>query len=148
MQREYDIIIWGATGFTGKLVADYMQQHYDGGNLTWAVGGRNQAKLDALQLGPDVDVLTADAHDQASLEELVQRARVVLTTVGPYARSGSELVAACAAHGTHYCDLTGEVHWMRRMIEHHQRAAESGRDLGHTADERLQWRRLYRGLVG
>jgi len=133
MQREYDIIIWGATGFTGKLVVDYMQQNYSGGNLTWAVGGRNQAKLDALNLGPQVNVLVADSHDRAALDELVQKTRVVLTTVGPYARYGSELVAACAAHGTHYCDLTGEVHWMRQMIEAHQAAAEaSGARIVHT----------------
>lgn len=133
MQREYDIIIWGATGFTGKLVAQYMQQHYSGGNLTWAIGGRNRAKLEALNLGPDVNLLVADAHDQAALEELVQKTRVVLTTVGPYARYGSEMVAACAAHGTHYCDLTGEVHWMRKMIEAHQSSAvASGARIVHT----------------
>ncbi len=133
MQREYDIIVWGATGFTGKLVAEYMHKAYGGGNLTWAVGGRNQAKLDALDLGPEVDVLVADSHDQAALEELAQKTRVVLTTVGPYARYGSELVAACAAHGTHYCDLTGEVHWMRHMIEAHQSAAvASGARIVHT----------------
>ena len=133
MQREYDIIVWGATGFTGKLVAEYMKKTYGGSNLSWAVGGRNQTKLDALDLGPDVDVLVADSHDQAALEELARKTRVVLTTVGPYARYGSELVAACAAHGTHYCDLTGEVHWMRRMIEAHQDAAmASGARIVHT----------------
>ncbi len=133
MQREYDIVIWGATGFTGKLVTEYMQQNYSGGNLTWAVGGRNQAKLDALGLGAGVDILVADARNQAELDALVQKTRVILTTVGPYARYGSELVAACAAHGTHYCDLTGEVHWMREMIEKHQAAAsDSGAKIVHT----------------
>jgi short subunit dehydrogenase-like uncharacterized protein len=133
MQREYDIIIWGASGFTGKIVCDYMGQNYGGGNLTWAIGGRNKTKLDALNLGPDVNVLVADAHDSTALAELVKKTRVVLTTVGPYARYGSELVEACANNGTHYCDLTGEVHWMRRMIEAHDAAAkESGARIVHT----------------
>ncbi len=133
MQREFDIIIWGASGFTGKIVCEYMQQNYSAGNLTWAVGGRNQAKLADLKLGDDIQILVADAQDPKALEQLVQRARVVLTTVGPYARYGSPLVEACAKHGTHYCDLTGEVHWMRRMIESHSAAAEhSGARIVHT----------------
>ncbi len=135
MQREYDIIIWGATGFTGKLVAEYMAANYGGGNLTWALAGRNAAKLNAVRdaCGADVPVLEADAHDTNAIAALVQKTRVVLTTVGPYARYGSELVAACAEHGTHYCDLTGEVHWMHKMINaHQQRARESGARIVHT----------------
>ena len=96
MQREYDIIIWGASGFTGKIVCDYMRENYSGGNLTWAIGGRNRSKLNALQAASGVDVLVADAHDPSALTELVKKTRVVLTTVGPYARYGSELVKACA----------------------------------------------------
>jgi len=132
-QREYDIIIWGATGFTGKLVAQYMLENYSAGNLTWAIGGRNLSKLDALNLGPGVEVLVADAMDPEALTQLVKRTRVILTTVGPYARYGSEMVAACAAAGTHYCDLTGEVHWMRDMIDNYQHTAvSSGARIVHT----------------
>lgn len=133
MQREYDIIIWGATGFTGKLVSEYMARQYSSGNLTWALGGRSQSKLESILPDSGVNVLVADAHDPAEIAELVKKTRVVLTTVGPYARYGSELVEACAAHGTHYCDLTGEVHWMRKMIETHQAAAQaSGAIIVHT----------------
>jgi short subunit dehydrogenase-like uncharacterized protein len=132
MQREYDIIIWGATGFTGKLVTRYMQQNYGSGNLKWAIGGRSSGKLEALH-ADGVPIEIADAHDTGALAELVQKTRVILTTVGPYARYGSELVAACAEHGTHYCDLTGEVHWMRQMIDQHQSAAQqSGARIVHT----------------
>ncbi|MEM9621179.1 MAG: saccharopine dehydrogenase NADP-binding domain-containing protein [Pseudomonadota bacterium] len=135
MQRQYDIIVFGATGFTGQLVAEYMTRQYTGGNLTWAMAGRNTSKLESVRdkVGAQVELLQADAQNYEQLAELVQQARVVLTTVGPYARYGSELVAACAAHGTHYCDLTGEVHWMRKMITEHQAAAqESGARIVHT----------------
>ncbi len=127
VQREYDIIVWGATGFTGKIVSEYMAERYKDSNLTWALGGRSEAKLKAVAGNDDIATVVADAQDANAMRELARKARVILTTVGPYARYGSELVAACAAEGTHYCDLTGEVHWMRKMIETHQDAAvESG----------------------
>jgi short subunit dehydrogenase-like uncharacterized protein len=136
MQRQYDVIVLGASGFTGKLVAEYMHGQYGTGNLRWALAGRNLRKLEAVRdeyASSDVDILVADSNDLDSLEALVQQGRVVLTTVGPYARYGSKLVDACAKHGTHYCDLTGEVHWMRKMIEAHQPAAEaSGARIVHT----------------
>ncbi len=136
MQREFDVIVWGATGFTGKLVARYMQQAYGSSNLTWAMAGRSQQKLDDIKAdvgAGEITTVVADAHDLDALNDLVKRTRVVLTTVGPYARYGSELVEACAANGTHYCDLTGEVHWMREMISKHQEAAEaSGARIVHT----------------
>ena len=137
MQRNFDILIWGATGFTGKIVTQYMVQNYTGGNLTWALGGRSETKLQdvktAVNAPSDIDIVVADAHNPDEMDALVQRARVVLTTVGPYARYGSELVAACAKHGTHYCDLTGEVHWMSDMIDQHQQAAvASGAKIVHT----------------
>ena len=133
MERPYDIIIWGASGFTGQLVVDYMSKNYANSNVRWAVAGRNTEKLTSILAGRDVPVLQADSHDTNSLDNLVQQGRVILTTVGPYARYGSELVAACARHGTHYCDLTGEVHWMREMITKHQdEAAASGARIVHT----------------
>lgn len=133
MQREFDIIIWGATGFTGKLVTDYMAQNYSAGNLKWAIAGRNREKLTQTLNGRDIEIFVADSHDQNAMNELARKTRVMLTTVGPYARYGSELVAACAANGTHYCDLTGEVHWMRKMIDTHSAAAQdSGARIVHT----------------
>jgi short subunit dehydrogenase-like uncharacterized protein len=124
---EFDVILWGATGFTGQLVAQHLAQHYAEG-LRWALAGRNQAKLQQVreEIGlPELPLLQADSADRTSLDRLANRSRVICTTVGPYARYGSELVAACVAAGTHYCDLTGEVPWMARMIEQHQQAAES-----------------------
>jgi short subunit dehydrogenase-like uncharacterized protein len=135
-QREFDIVVWGATGFTGRLVAEYLLRRYGTQELRWALGGRNRAKLESVreQIGRETGVASAslplllgDGDDPAWLHSLAGRTRVVCTTVGPYAKYGSKLVAACAAQGTHYCDLTGEVHWIRRMIDRHQdEAAASG----------------------
>ena len=133
MDREYDIIVWGATGFTGRLVVDYMAEQQANSNLKWAVGGRNPQKLQQMLAGRDVAMVTADSGDEASIEALVRKTRVILTTVGPYARYGSSLVAACAKHGTDYCDLTGEVHWMREMITAYQEEARAtGARIVHT----------------
>ncbi|MGN6103961.1 MAG: saccharopine dehydrogenase family protein, partial [Kofleriaceae bacterium] len=127
--REFDLVLFGATGFTGRLVADHLKRSPD--PLRWAIAGRNRDKLAALELG--VPVVLADAHDRRALDELVRRTAVVCTTVGPYAKYGSDLVAACADAGTHYCDLTGEVQWMRRMIDaHHDRARATGASILHT----------------
>lgn len=121
--REFDIVVVGATGFTGALVADYLCKRYGvNSELRWAAAGRSADKLTALKvsLGPSADTLpliVADTLDKQSMHDLVRRTRVVLTTVGPYARYGSALVAACATNGTHYCDLAGEVQWVRRMID-------------------------------
>ena len=133
MDREYDIIVWGATGFTGRLVVDYMTEQHANSNLKWAVGGRNSQKLQQMLAGRDVAMVTADSGDDASIEALARKTRVVLTTVGPYARYGSSLVAACAKHGTDYCDLTGEVYWMREMITAYQEEARAtGARVVHT----------------
>ena len=133
MTRDYDIIVWGASGFTGKLVTAYLATDQAASNLKWAVAGRNVEKVRQTLGEYDIPIIQADSEDQASIEALVQQTRVILTTVGPYARYGSGLVAACAAHGTHYCDLTGEVHWMREMISAHQTSAvASGARLVHT----------------
>ena len=124
MQRDYDIIVWGATGFTGKLVTRYMESNYSQDNLRWAVAGRNKSKLSALGLSEN-NILIANSDDKESIDALVQKGRVILTAVGPYARYGSGLVEACVKHGTHYCDLTGEVYWMRTMIEQHESTAKN-----------------------
>jgi short subunit dehydrogenase-like uncharacterized protein len=128
--RELDLVVWGATGFTGRLVAEYLYGQYGtGGDLRWAIGGRSPDKLDALRetlgAGEDLPVITGDSRDPVSLAALVERTAVVCSTVGPFARYGSELVEACAAAGTHYCDITGEVQWMRRMIDAHEDTARA-----------------------
>ncbi|MEO1706316.1 MAG: saccharopine dehydrogenase NADP-binding domain-containing protein, partial [Pseudomonadota bacterium] len=123
----YDVIVWGASGFTGRLVAEYLFQTYGvNRELRWAMGGRSADKLNAvaseLGLGA-VPVVTADAKDRQSLDRLVRSARVICTTVGPYQKYGSALVAACAEAGTDYVDLSGEPAWMRLMIDQYGAAA-------------------------
>ena len=130
-QREFDVVVFGASGFTGRLVADYLNERYPPqAALRWAVAGRNQGKLERVlsEIGAPagvVPVLIADSNDAEALDAIARRTRVVLTTVGPYARYGSTLVESCVKHGTACCDLAGEVQWMRRMIDRHQRAAEA-----------------------
>ena len=136
--REFDVIVVGATGFTGALVAEYLCERYGvGSNLRWAAAGRSHEKLAALQasLGPaaaSLPLIVANTLDAQSVRDLARRTRVILTTVGPYARYGSELVAACAESGTHYCDLAGEVQWIKRMIDaHDSEARKSGARIVH-----------------
>ena len=121
--RDFDIVIYGATGFTGRLVAEYLVQAYPTG-LSWAMAGRSRAKLeevrDLIGARADTPLITADSADPASLRAMVERATVVITTVGPYQLYGSDLVAACAATGTAYVDLCGEPAWMRHMIDAHE----------------------------
>lgn len=144
-QREYDVVVFGASGFTGRLVAEYLLEQYGAaGELNWAMAGRNPAKLEAVRremaagaaqgaAAAEIDLLVADSDDEESLRKLAAATRVIATTVGPYALYGSKLVAACAETGTHYCDLTGEAHWMRRMIDaHHEGARRSGARIVHT----------------
>ncbi len=139
MDREFDLIVWGASGFTGRLVAEYLLERYGAsGDLRWALAGRNRAKIEAVrrELGEPaakLEILLADGDDTPSLERLVNRTRVVCTTVGPYAMYGSKLLAACACAGTDYCDLAGEAHWMRRMLDAHlEEAAASGARIVHS----------------
>jgi short subunit dehydrogenase-like uncharacterized protein len=132
--REYDIVLFGATGFTGALTAEYLAQHA-GEGLRWALAGRNRAKLEALseRLGVEVPLLHADVTDDASLRSLAEDARVVITTVGPYVTYGEPLVAACAAAGTDYVDLTGEPEFVDRMyVRHHAEAAKTGARIVHA----------------
>jgi len=135
--REFDIIFWGATGFTGKLVVEYMLQKYGtNGSVKWAIGGRNAIKLEGIQKefgAEEIPLVIADSQKMDMLERMVQRTKVVCTTVGPYAQYGSPLVEACVKYQTDYCDLTGEVQWMRKMIDQHQEAAQAnGTRIVHT----------------
>jgi short subunit dehydrogenase-like uncharacterized protein len=127
---KFDIIVYGATGFTGQLVAEYFGAHYTGkDDPKWAMAGRSLDKLaavrDAIGAPADTPLIVADASDPASLKAMVDQTRSVLSTVGPYQLYGSELVAACAATGTDYLDLCGEPVWMRQMIDAHEAAAKS-----------------------
>jgi len=129
-QRQYDLIVWGASGFTGKLVTEYLLRHYGtDSDLRWAIAGRDQEKLELIcsELGAqnqNLPIIIADCYDSESLQQLTADTKVVLTTVGPYAKYGSALVEACVLNGTHYCDLAGEVHWVRKMIDQFQIGAE------------------------
>ncbi len=135
--REFDIVLWGATGFTGRLVADYLARNYLGGEsgLRLALAGRSKEKVEAVaqQIGkPDLPVIVADSFDRPSLDAMASRAEVVISTVGPYAKYGADLVAACVAAGTDYCDLTGETQFVRAMIDaHHQEAERTGARIVH-----------------
>jgi short subunit dehydrogenase-like uncharacterized protein len=127
--RTYDLVLFGATGFTGGLIAEYLYSRI-GPTLRWALAGRDRAKLESrrAQLGARgasaVDILEADTADPASLRAMVRQSKVVITTVGPYTRHGEPLVAACVDEGTDYVDLTGETNWWRAIVErYHDRAA-------------------------
>ena len=128
--REIGIVIYGATGYTGKLVAEYMNNKYGvNREVSWAIAGRSLEKLaatrDELGISSDLPLILADASDPSSLHSMAARAKVVLTTVGPYQLYGTELVAACALAGTDYVDLCGEPTWMKDMIAAHSDAAKS-----------------------
>lgn len=131
-ERRHDIVLWGATGFTGSLVAEYLVKKTAAENVRLALGGRSRAKLEALRqrlagidaAAAQLPLLVADSHDRASLDAMVRDTAVVCSTVGPYAIYGRELVAACVEAGTDYCDLTGEVQFIRAMLDEHHAAAE------------------------
>lgn len=126
--RPFDVVLYGASGFVGRQTAAYFARQ--AGGLRWAVAGRTAARLQAVQQAcgaAQPAVIVADAADAAALDRLAAQARVVLSTAGPFARHGSELVAACVRHGTHYVDITGETPWVRDMIDrHHEAAARQG----------------------
>jgi len=126
MSREFDIIVYGATGFTGRLVAEYLVQSR---TPRWAMAGRSLSKLQEVrgEIGAPADtpLIAANSDDPASLAEMCARGTVIISTVGPYQLYGNALVAACAATGTAYVDLCGEPAWMRHMIDAHQDAAKA-----------------------
>jgi short subunit dehydrogenase-like uncharacterized protein len=136
-ERAYDIVVFGATGFTGALTAEYLARHAPAG-MRWALAGRSQSKLEEVRrrLGVgfgDVPLLRADVDDPGSLREIAEATRIVITTVGPYIRYGEPLVAACAAAGTDYVDLTGEPEFVDRMwLGYNDQAVETGARLVHS----------------
>lgn len=133
---RHDVVVYGATGFTGKLVAEYLARTYGvGGTLSWAIAGRRQEALEQVRdqlaeqvpSAADLPLILADASDQESLRQMAAAARVVCTTVGPYARFGAGLVQACVEQRAHYCDLTGEAHFIKDMIDRHHAAAREAK---------------------
>jgi short subunit dehydrogenase-like uncharacterized protein len=138
--RDHDVVVLGATGFTGELTAAYLAEHAPQG-LRWALAGRNRDKLEGVrarlaEIDPalaDLPLLHADSTDEASLRVLAESTRVVATTVGPYLEHGEPLVAACARAGTDYVDLTGEPEFVDRMyLTHHEEAVASGARIVHA----------------
>ncbi len=129
---EFDVIIYGASGYTGRLVAEYMQKQYGaGGDVKWAMAGRSEEKLAAVRaemgISEDVALVVADAADPAQVKAMAERAKCICTTVGPYQLYGEPLVAACAETGTDYVDLCGEPGWMHEMIgKYDDKAKETG----------------------
>ena len=126
--RQYDLVIFGATSFVGQILTKHLVDRIgNDGDVRWAIAGRSADKLStvAAESGALCDQIVADAADADAMQSLAESTRVIVSTVGPYALYGSPLVAAVAAAGTDYCDLTGEPHWMRAMIDAHQDEAEA-----------------------
>ena len=127
--RPFDIVVYGATGYTGRLVAEYLAHHHAGSGIKWAMAGRSMAKLEEVRelIGAPADtpLIEANSDDPASMAALAGSARVILTTVGPYQLYGEPLVKACAEAGTDYADLCGEPGWMREMIDRYDAVARA-----------------------
>lgn len=127
MEKDIDIIIYGATGFTGKLCVRYFQSLDT--TVTWAIAGRNLTKLQKVSEDNQakVEILVADSDDEVALDTLTSRAKVILSTAGPFHRYGSKLVASCVKNNSHYVDITGENFWVKGLIEtHHEEATRKG----------------------
>jgi len=130
--KSLDVVIYGATGFTGKLVVEYMQENYGNDeNVSWAIAGRSEEKLKAvsedLKIGSNVPHLLVDSNDTDSIESMVKQTKCVLTTVGPYQLYGAKILQQCVIHGVDYVDLCGEPGWMHEMInEYSNQAKETG----------------------
>jgi len=134
-EKQFDIVLWGATGFTGQLVAEYLARNYGvGKDLRWAIAGRNASKLEDVRKGLEsiegraasLPVLVGDSNDLGSLKSIAEQTKVICTTVGPYMEYGTLLVQACIEEGTDYCDLTGETPFIRRMIDAYEPQAVDG----------------------
>ena len=125
--KKLDLIIWGATGFTGQLVSRYIDKTYSGTNLKWGIAGRNKEKLFSIANKLKINgekVFIAESKNIESLIKLTSKTKVICTTVGPYAKLGTNLIEACISSGTDYCDITGETQWIRRIIDKYHKLAE------------------------
>lgn len=115
--KPYDVVVYGATGFTGKLAAKYIARQYGGTSLKWAVGGRSRSKLEALARELNTNFVVADGDDEAALDAMTAQTKAVASCAGPFSKYGTKLVASCAKNGVGYCDITGESDWVREMID-------------------------------
>ncbi|MCK0129361.1 saccharopine dehydrogenase NADP-binding domain-containing protein [Erythrobacter sp. F6033] len=133
--KTFDIIVYGATSFVGQIITRYMHEQFADGSISWAIAGRSLSKLQQVsdEIGlSGVEMLVADASDEAALKAICDRTKVVMSTVGPYALYGDTLVKTCVSTGTHYCDLTGEPQWIRKMqLQHEAAAKKSGARIVH-----------------
>ena len=118
-QKKLDLVIWGATGFTGKLVCEYITNSYKSKDLNWTIAGRNEEKLLKLKnrLNIKNSILIGNSNDKSSLEKICGKTKVICSTVGPYALYGTNLIHACVKMKTNYCDITGETQWIRKIID-------------------------------
>ena len=127
--RAYDVVLYGASGFTGKQTVQYFAQHVVQSEVSWAIAGRNRQKLESVkaQASVNVDVLVADSQDLTAVDSIVSQTRVLLNTAGPFALYGNAIVDACVRLGTHYVDITGETPWVKELCDrYHDRAASNG----------------------
>ena len=134
---KYDLIIFGATGFTGRLVVEYLINNYGAKStkFSWAIAGRNKLKLSQLKhslskidpLSKDIAIFIADSFDLESLNTLTSSCRVIISTVGPYLKCGLPLIESCVKNRTHYCDLTGEVPFIRESIDLYHKEAKKNK---------------------
>ena len=151
--KQFGVVVYGATGYTGRLVCEYLNKQYGvNGDVIWAMAGRSREKLvqvrDEMEIPKDVPFVIADAENQDSVEAMLKSTQVVLTTVGPYQKYGSDLVRMCSELGTDYVDLCGEPAWMHEMITAHQEAAKvSGARIVITLISALKQRNLKRGIA-
>ena len=126
--RKYDLVVWGATSFTGKLVTEYLFNKYGSSKIKWAIAGRNLDKLEKVRFqvaDGNLPMFIADSFDEESLSKFVKKSRVVCSTVGPYSLYGTKLVKLCIENNTNYCDITGEAHWIRNLIDDYHEEAKS-----------------------
>ena len=126
--KQFDIIIWGASSFTGKLVTEYIFNNYGSSKIKWAIAGRNLDKLEKVRsqvADEDIPIFIADSFDEDSLSKFVKKTKVICSTVGPYSLYGTKLVKLCVDNNTHYCDITGEAHWIRNLIDNFHEEAKS-----------------------
>jgi short subunit dehydrogenase-like uncharacterized protein len=140
MNPQFDVIVFGATSFVGQILVQYLTDNFNQPNketLNWAIAGRSQTKLDKVKTQvkqPDLTTIIADAQDEAAIKTMCAQASVIISTVGPYALFGETLVKVCAESGTDYCDLTGEVQWIDRMLKKYEAAAKaSGARIVHSS---------------
>ena len=127
MEKDFDIIIYGATGFTGKLCSKYLSENTS--DIKWAIAGRNKEKLEEVkkEFSLDVDIFIAESNDEKALDNITQNTKVVLSTAGPFHRYSSNLVKSCVKNSSDYVDITGEFFWIREMIDlHHEEASSKG----------------------